>query len=98
MNLANIRLLAHDGEGALQIVKQGLAKNGGAALLNLLAARIYADRNDSSNVALYYSRAKSAAPELAARYPELAASEGTASGQRAAQPGEKPSVIWGVDP
>jgi tetratricopeptide (TPR) repeat protein len=96
VNLANIRMLASDGEGALQIVKKGLEKNGDSPLLNLLAARIYAERNDSPNVAVYFARAKSAAPELAARYPDLAASGG--SPQRASQAGEMAPVIWGVDP
>jgi hypothetical protein len=99
VNLANIRLLASDGEGALQVVRQGLAKNGDSALLNLLAARIYADRNDASNMALHYERAKKTSPELAARYPELAAGAGDKGGtQRAAQAGEQPLLIWSADP
>ena len=107
VNLANIRLLSNDGSGALQVVKQGLAKNANSALLNLLAARVYADRNDAANAAAHFAKAISAAPELAARYPELAeigqprtASTGGSGGtgpQRAAQAGEKPPVIWGTD-
>jgi tetratricopeptide (TPR) repeat protein len=107
VNLANIRLLANDGSGALQVVKQGLAKNASSALLNLIAARVYADRKDAANAAAHFAKVQSAAPELAARYPELAeigehrtANTGGTGGtepQRAAQAGEKPSVIWGTD-
>jgi tetratricopeptide (TPR) repeat protein len=105
VNLANLRLLADDAEGALQVVKQGLARNRESALLNLLAARIYAGRGDARNTAVYYARLKAANPDLAARYAELSSSAGTrtASGgsggtdatQRAEQPGGKPVVIWG---
>ena len=107
VNLANIRLLANDGSAALQVVKQGLQKNPDSALLNLLAARVYADRNDAANAAAHFAKVISAAPELAARYPELAeigqprtASTGGGGGtepQRAAEAGEKPPVIWGTD-
>lgn len=107
VNLANIRLLADDAEGALQIVRQGLARNRESALLNLLAARIYAARGDAPNTAVYYARLKAASPDLAARFPGLSSSAGTrtAAGgggdtgaQRAAQPGEMPAVIWSADP
>jgi hypothetical protein len=92
VNLANLRLLADDSEGALQIVKQGLARNRESALLNLLAARIYAARGDTPNTAACYARLKAANPDLAARFPEL-----SGSSQRAAQPGEKPAVIWNAE-
>jgi tetratricopeptide (TPR) repeat protein len=94
VNLANVRLLAKDAEGALKTVKLGLAQNADSALLNLLAARIYADRNDSGNTSVYFAKVKLAAPELAARYPELASVAGT---QRAAQQGELAPMIWGAD-
>jgi tetratricopeptide (TPR) repeat protein len=94
VNLANVRLLAKDPDGALKTVKLGLAQNADSALLNLLAARIYADRNDSGNTSVYYAKVKLAAPELAARYPELASVAGT---QRAAQQGEASPMIWGAD-
>jgi hypothetical protein len=94
VNLANLRLLADDAEGALQIVRQGLARNSQSALLNLLAARIYSARGDSPNTAASYARLKAANPDLAARFLELS---GGAAAQRAAQPGEKPSVIWNAE-
>jgi hypothetical protein len=93
VNLANIRLLSNDRAGALKIVRQGLERNADAALLNLLAARIYADSNDAANVALYYSRLKKQAPDLAAHYPELAAG-GAGGAQRAAQAGGASPLIW----
>jgi tetratricopeptide (TPR) repeat protein len=94
VNLANVRLLANDGDGALTVVKQGLAKAGDSVLLDLLAARIYFDRGDASNSSVYFAKVKKEAPEIAARYPELGASGGTA---RAAQAGERPVMIWGED-
>lgn len=108
VNLANLRLLADDAEGALQVVRQGLTRNRESALLNLLAARIYASRGDAVNMAVYYARMKASSPDLAARYAELASSAvtRTASGgsggpdgtQRGEQPGGKPAVIWSADP
>jgi len=106
VNLANLRLLADDAEGALQIVRQGLSRNAESALLNLLAARIYAARGDAANTAVYYARLKAASPDLATRFAELSSSAGvrTATGSsggtdavRAAQPGERPAVIWNAD-
>ncbi|HYW81854.1 MAG TPA: hypothetical protein VFB30_01270, partial [Spirochaetia bacterium] len=94
VNLANVRLLAEDSTGALQIVMQGLGRNRESALLNLMAARIYAARGDTSNTSVYYARLKAASPDLAARFPELSGSTGA---QRASQPGEKPSVIWNAE-
>jgi hypothetical protein len=43
---------------------------------------------------VYFAKVKLAAPELAARYPELASVAGT---QRAAQQGELAPMIWGAD-
>ncbi|HVO38594.1 MAG TPA: hypothetical protein VMV03_06140 [Spirochaetia bacterium] len=97
VNLANLRLLAGDSDGALAIVMKGLAVNKDAALLNLLAARIYAERRDAPNTALYFTRLKSAAPELAVRYAE-ALGQGSAkgsTGERAAEQGSRPALIWG---
>jgi hypothetical protein len=105
VNLANVRLLANDGKGALQTVKQGLARNADSALLNLLAARIYSDRGDAASTAVYYARVKKESPELAARFADLAAADAArlasspaaADSQRAAQAGETPVVVWSAD-
>jgi hypothetical protein len=92
VNLANVRLLAADNDGALSVVRAGLAKNADAVLLNLLASQIYQRKGDSTNSAVYYAKVKKASPEIAARYPDLGSAGGT---QRAAQAREKPVVIWG---
>ena len=105
VNLANLKLIQNDGETALQVVKQGLAVNADSALLNILAARIYAGRGDSAMAAASFVRARKASPELAARYPELAGLTGsqtastTAQGgaQRAGQAGTAPSLPWSVE-
>jgi hypothetical protein len=49
VNLANLRLLASDSEGALAVVKQGLEKNRESALLNLLATRISAEQGTAAS-------------------------------------------------
>ncbi len=95
VNLANIRLLSRDGDGALLAVKQGLARNGDSALLNLLAARIYADKGDAAMTARYYARVQKSAPDLAARFADLLPVDGRP--QRAAGSGQAPTVIWGSD-
>ncbi|HTP58995.1 MAG TPA: hypothetical protein VMM82_08765, partial [Spirochaetia bacterium] len=88
VNVANIRLLAGDTDGALAMVNQGLSVNKGSALLNLLASRIYASRGDAAQAATYMARVKSVAPDLAEP-------GGAGSGQRAAGQGAAPVVIWG---
>jgi len=90
VNVANIRLLAGDTDGALAMVNQGLVVNKASALLNLLASRIYASRGDAAQAATYMARVKSVAPDLAE-------SSGVAAGQsqRAAGQGEPIVVIWG---
>jgi tetratricopeptide (TPR) repeat protein len=103
VNLANVRLLSRDQDGALQAVKQGLARNAGSALLNLLAARIYSDKGDAANTRAYFAKAEKTSPELAARYAALvpgmgAPAGGTDSGvQRAAQADAGPAVLWGTE-
>jgi tetratricopeptide (TPR) repeat protein len=105
VNLANIRLISGDAAGALAVVKQGLDKNGNSALLNLLAARIYAGKGEPALVALHYAKVKAAAPDLAARFPDLAVEAGARTAQgsgnsgtgRASQAGESPTVIWDSD-
>jgi tetratricopeptide (TPR) repeat protein len=103
VNLANVRLLSRDQDGALQAVKQGLAQNAGSALLNLLAARIYSDKGDAANTSTYFAKAEKLSPELAARWaalvPGLAARAGSTDGgtQRAAQADAGPALLWGSD-
>ncbi len=103
VNLANVRILSHDQAGALQAVQQGLSKNAGSALLNLLAARIYSDKGDTASTSTFFAKAVKAAPDLAARYAAMvpglaAAARGGDSGiQRAAQADASPAVLWGTD-
>jgi len=108
VNLANVRLLSNDADGALQVVKQGLARSPDSALLNLLAARVYSDRGDATNSAVYFAKVQKAAPDLAARFAGLAqgaggstagsGAAGSSAGspsQRAGDAGKAPVVIWG---
>ena len=103
VNLANVRLLARDEDGALQAVKQGLVRSSGSALLNLLAARIFSDRGDSAATATYFAAAQKLSPELSARYaalvPAVAAKPGGSSSavQRASQADAAAPVLWGAD-
>jgi len=95
VNLANVRLLSSDAEGALQVVKQGLARSPDSALLNLAAARIYAGRGDSATSATYLARVKQASPDLAARFADLVPPSAGTTTQRAADQGASAVVIWG---
>ncbi len=104
INLANLRLLASDDTGALFVLGQGLSRNKDSALLNLVAARIYSARGDTANTARYLAVVKRTAPDLAARYAdlagqaEIAASTSSSGGaQRASGAGEDPALIWGAD-
>jgi hypothetical protein len=92
VNLANLKLLENDADSALAVVKQGLAVNADSALLNLLAARIYAGRGDSALAAASFARVKKASPDLAARYPELSVTT-----QRAGLAGASSSLPWGAE-
>jgi tetratricopeptide (TPR) repeat protein len=96
INVANIRILSGDSDGALAMVNKGLAVNKASPLLNLLAARIYAARGDNLQAASYLDRVKRSAPELAARYADSVGVSGAESGgKRAAEQGETTTVIWG---
>ncbi|HVP17840.1 MAG TPA: tetratricopeptide repeat protein [Spirochaetia bacterium] len=94
INVANIRLLAGDTDGALALVNKGLAVNPKSPLLNLLAARIYGGRGDATRAADFLARVKATAPDFAARYADSIAT-GTAASQRAADQGDKLAVTWG---
>lgn len=93
INVATIRLLSGDSDGALAMVNRGLTINQGSPLLNLLASQIYTARGAADQAALYMAKVKVAAPELAARYAD--ASGAGSPGKRAAGQGEGPIVIWG---
>ena len=97
VNLANVRLLASDDEGALAAVRQGLSRNADSALLNLLAARIYSTRGDAANTAIFFAKVQKTAPDMAAQFADLAPAAGAARPQRAADEGQSPVVIWGAD-
>jgi Tfp pilus assembly protein PilF len=94
VNLANVRLLSGDPDGALAVLKQGLAQNGESALLNLLAARISADRGDAAATAAYFARVQKASPDLAGQYPELAAAAAATGTTRASKAAGTPALIW----
>jgi tetratricopeptide (TPR) repeat protein len=96
VNLANVRLLSNDVDGALLAVKQGLARNTDSALLNLLAARIFSNRGDAANSAVFFAKVQKSAPDMAARFADLAPAAGDKP-QRAADAGQAPIVIWGAD-
>ena len=96
VNLANVKLLGNDGEGALRVVKQGLARNAGSTLLNLLAARISSAAGDPANAALYMARVQKLDPDLASRFAQGVPSAAQAGAtQRSAQAGAAAIFIWG---
>ena len=91
--LANVKLLANDVDGALQAVKQGLARNPDSALLNLLAARVYSDRGDAVNTAAYFAKVKKTAPDLAARFADALETVGSSKAKRAAEVTAMPVLV-----
>jgi tetratricopeptide (TPR) repeat protein len=97
VNLANVRLIANDNDGALLAVKQGLARNADSALLNLVAARIYSNKGDAANSAACFAKVRKAAPDMAAQFADLAPAAEGSRPQRAANAGQAPVVIWGTD-
>ena len=102
VNLANLRLLSSDESGALSIIGQGLARNSSAALLNLMAARIYAGEGNAAKASSYLAVVKKTDPELAGRYADLAsqpalASSGSDGAQRASSADESRTMIWAAD-
>jgi tetratricopeptide (TPR) repeat protein len=97
VNLANVRLIANDNDGALLAVKQGLARNADSALLNLVAARIYSNKGDAANSAACFAKVRKAAPEIAAQFADLAPAAEGSRPQRAANAGQTPVAIWGTD-
>ncbi len=94
VNVANIQLLAGDVDTALAMVSKGLAISPASPLLNLLAARIYNSRGDTRRAADALAKVKAAAPDLAARFGDVVATQ-PASGKRAAGQDETPVMIWG---
>jgi hypothetical protein len=92
-NLANLKVLGKDIDGALEVVKTGLAKTSSSAALNLLAARCYAGKGDRRRAEEHFRLAREMEPQLAERYAAILGAEAGGTG-RAAEAGSAPAVIW----
>jgi tetratricopeptide (TPR) repeat protein len=97
VNLANVRLIEKGADAALAVVASGLARSPDSMLLNLAAARCWAQKGDRSRAAEYLAKVKKAAPDVAERY-ALILGIGPAAGgaQRAADESGRPAaLLWG---
>jgi tetratricopeptide (TPR) repeat protein len=97
VNLANLKIVAGDSAAALAVVTEGLSKNRDSALLNLLAARLYADRGDARSAATYLAVVKKSAPDLAEQFEQTAAGAGAGQSARAGNAAARAPVIWTGD-
>jgi tetratricopeptide (TPR) repeat protein len=98
VNLANVKLLGGDEGAALDVVNQGLLLNRDSVLLNLLAARLYADKGDAQKAGTYFAVVKKASPDLAERYADLAGGGSGSAAARAARADQAPVVLWDAAP
>jgi tetratricopeptide (TPR) repeat protein len=97
VNLANVRLIEKGADAALVVVTDGLARSPGSMLLNLAAARCWAQKGDRARAAEYLAKVKKAAPDVAERY-ALIIGIGPAAddAQRAADESGRPAaLLWG---
>jgi tetratricopeptide (TPR) repeat protein len=93
VNIANLRLLDGDLDGAIAELRSGLAKAPDSPVLNLALARCYADKGDAKNAATHLAVVKKVSPDLAARFPELVAQPQESSGRGSFSGGFEPS-LW----
>jgi hypothetical protein len=93
VNIANLRLLDGDLDGAIAELSAGLVKAPDSPVLSLALARCYADKGNTDKAAAYLAVVNRVAPELAARYPERAAQPQESSGRGTFSGGFEPS-LW----
>ncbi|MCX7040754.1 MAG: hypothetical protein NT005_16670, partial [Spirochaetes bacterium] len=98
VNLANVRLIEKGADAALAVVTDGLARSPDSMLLNLAAARCWAQKGDRARAAEYLAKVKKAAPDVAERYALILGIGPAADGaQRAADESGKPAaLLWGA--
>jgi tetratricopeptide (TPR) repeat protein len=109
VNLANVRLIEKGADAALAVVTRGLARSPGSMLLNLAAARCWAQKGDRPRAAQYLAKVKQSAPDVAARYALIlgigpaadaatdAAQPAANAAQRAADESGRPAaLLWGT--
>ena len=97
VNLANVRLIEKGADAALTVVADGLARSPGSMLLNLAAARCWAQKGDRARAAEYLAKVKKASPDVAERYALILGIGPAADGvQRAADESGRPAaLLWG---
>lgn len=72
-NLANVRYLLNDFEGAIEAYDQALAVGGDQAAVLINMASLYYEKGDKANAKKYFDRAARLEPVYEKEYPELAA-------------------------
>lgn len=92
VNIANLRIMAGDLDGAIATLREGLAKVSDPTMINLALSRCYADKGDAKNAASYLAEVKKTAPDIAAQY-AVGPSGDSASG-RGALSGGAGLLLW----
>lgn len=72
-NLANVRYLLNDFDGAIKAYEQALSVGGDQAAVLINMASLYYEKGDKANAKTYFDRAARLEPVYEKEYPELAA-------------------------
>jgi tetratricopeptide (TPR) repeat protein len=93
VNLANLRIIDHDLDGAITTLRAGLAKVSDRAQIFLQLARCYAAKGDAQRTAEYLAELGKVSPDLAERNADLATQPRESSGRGSFNGGFEPS-FW----
>ena len=93
VNLANLRIIDHDLDGAITTLRAGLTKVSDRAQIFLQLARCYAAKGDAQRTAEYLAELRKVSPDLAERNADLAAQPQGSSGRGSFNGGFEPS-FW----
>ncbi|MCX7029156.1 MAG: hypothetical protein NTU62_03440, partial [Spirochaetes bacterium] len=93
VNLANLKMIAGDVDGAITTLRGGLANVPDPAQIYLSLAQCCTAKGDAKSAAEYLAELKKSSPNLAARFPELTAQPQESSGRGSFSGGFEPS-LW----
>lgn len=86
-NLANVRYLLNDFDGAIKAYDQALSVGGDQAAVLINMASLYYEKGDKANAKAYFDRAARLEPVYEKEYPELASVSKGTDGKLAAKAG-----------
>jgi tetratricopeptide (TPR) repeat protein len=93
VNLANLRFMNGDIDGALDLLSRALDKSPRSVPINLLLACCYHERGDAALTRRYFAVVEERAPQVASRYSYLLKKE---EAGRAREP-DSPGMLWAYD-